>query len=157
MSLCVYLTVFSDSGYIEGIFSQSAMTKEKEGRDTVEVARRLFASTTSARSYAPRIHRAPLGPCYIRVRSVLLFFVLSLFLDVADWHQVHDAGHLSLARACKMTFTTSACPERCPQEVLGSGEREREESTSRRNAMSRSILSDIGSPRRGRFCKKTVV
>jgi len=45
------------------------------------------------------------------------------------------AGHLSLARACKMTFTTSACPGRCPQEVHAE-RREKEKERSARADLS---------------------
>lgn len=46
---------------------------------------------------------------YTRVQTTF-YFRFPLFLDAAAWHRVHDAGHLSLARACEMTFTTSAYP-----------------------------------------------
>lgn len=61
----------------------------------------------------PRRHRcvSPPGPRVIYARTIFYFRLpLSLSLDAADWHRVHDAGHLSLARACKVTFTTSAYP-----------------------------------------------
>lgn len=46
---------------------------------------------------------------YTRARP-FIFVSRSFSLDAADWHRVHDAGHLSLARVCKVTFTTSAYP-----------------------------------------------
>lgn len=52
---------------------------------------------------------APETVLYTRANTIF-YFRLPLFLDAAAWHRVHDAGHLSLARVCEMTFTTSAYP-----------------------------------------------
>lgn len=119
---------------LEGRIRKGLLAEARRGRETF----------VRPDDIAPRM-RVP-GTRVIYARTSF-YFRLSLILPTwPTWVRRHGSP-VPRALACKMTFTTSACPGRCPQEVHAPA---REKLTSRRNEVSHSIPPDIGPRHSGR-------